>query len=146
MSRSLRLESDDKDHVLRHCPRILLEPRQMIDAGDLPPAKLFLVERGVALIVAAEPECRKPLVLSLASSGAVLPSLAPSERLGGLTESVVIAIPRSACRTMLACPETAAVLVDGLLEALWTRQESFANATCGRSDERLRRTLYQLAR
>jgi hypothetical protein len=150
MSRSLPPlpggEHHDAGQVLRHCPRILFEARQMIDGGDLPPAKLFMVEQGVALIAAARPGWRKPVILSLAGPGTVLPPLAPAERLGGLTKTIVIAIPTPACDKMLAHPDTAAILVDGLLEALHERQESFANASGGRHEERLRSTLYQLAR
>ena len=76
----------------------------------------------------------------------MLPPLAAQQRLGGLIETVVIAIPDSSCDRMLACPQAAGVLVQGLLEALRERQESLANATGGRHEERLRCTLYQLAR
>jgi hypothetical protein len=118
----------------------------MVEGEDLPPAKLFMVERGFALIAASRPGWRRPMILSLAGAGALLPPLAPGERLGGLTRTVVIAVPGTACDRLLTHPETAAVIVDGLIEALRERQQSFANATGGRYDERLRRTLYQLAR
>ena len=150
MSRSLPALSPgghhDADQVLRYCPRILFAARQTIDAGDLPPAKLFLVERGFALLVADRPGWRRPIILSIAGPGVVLPPLAPGERLGGLTETVIIAVPGSARDRLLALPEIAAALVEGLLDALCERQESFANATGGRHEERLRSTLYQLAR
>jgi len=150
MSRSLLALSPSGQHeagqVLRHCPRILLGARETIDAGDLPTAKLFVVERGFALLAAARPGWRRPVILSLAGAGAVLPPPASGERLGGLTETVVIAIPAAAHDRLLAFPEIAGALVEALLDALCERQESFANATGGRHPERLRSTLFQLAR
>jgi hypothetical protein len=131
---------------LQNCPRILVAARQTLDARDLPPARLFMVERGVALIAAMRPAWRRPIIVSLAGSGAVLPPVTPEQRLGALTETVVIAIPNSVCVQILASPEAAAVLVESLLEALCEQQESFTNIAGGRHEDRLRGKLYQLAR
>jgi hypothetical protein len=150
MSRSSRSTStgdhDGFDQALQSCPRILIAARQAIDAGDLPPARLFMVDRGIALVTVARPGWRRPIILSLAGAGDVLPPLAAEQRLGGLIETVVIAVPDAACDRMLACPQAAGLLVHGLLEALRERQESMTNTTGGRHEERLRCTLYQLAR
>jgi hypothetical protein len=141
-----RDERESVGDALRSCLRILIAARQSVAAADLPPAKLFMVDRGVALVSAVRPGRRRPIILSLAGAGAVLPPLRAEQRLGGLIETVVVAIPGPACDQMLASPPFAAMLVDSLLEALNDRQESLSNATGGRQEDRLRCTLYQLAR
>jgi len=149
MSGSLSCPSTDGQtnvgRVLRHCPRIRLQPRKAVAAGDLPAAKVFVIEQGFILLTAARPDSRR-IVLSIAGAGAVLPPLAPGEQLAGLTKAVVVAIPAIAYGTLLALPGAAAPLVEGLLDTLCERQESLATATGGRHAERLRAKLYQLAR
>jgi len=150
MSGSLLCPSTDGQtnvgRVLRHCPRVRLQPRKAVAAGDLPAAKVFVIEQGFVLLTAARPGSRRRIVLSIAGAGAVLPPLAPEEQLAGLTKAVVVAVPAIAYGTLLALPGAAAPLVEGLLDALCERQESLATATGGRHAERLRAKLYQLAR
>jgi CRP-like cAMP-binding protein len=107
---------------------------------------MYLVEWGYVLVVDARSHSCRPIVVSLAGEGAVLPRLAAEEEFVGLTDAAVIAVSADAYDLLLAFPVSAGALVDGLLEELHDRHESIANASRRRHDERLLGKLYQLAR
>jgi hypothetical protein len=132
--------------VLRRCPRIALTARSEVGALDLPPSKVLLVDEGVALLVAIRRRARRPAVLTLAGAGAVLAPPVGDERLCGLTEATVLAVPPTEYAQLLRLPEFASALVEGLVDALHERQQSLAGATGGFHEERLREKLCQLAR
>lgn len=135
------------DRALACCPSIRLRAGEAVEVvSQLVGTKLYLVEWGFVLVVAARSHQSRPIVVSVAGEGAVLPPLAPGEELVGLTDAAVIAVSADVYDVLLGFPPTAGALVDGLLEGLHERQESIANASGGRHDERLLGKLYQLAR
>src|SRR5262249_52177327 len=140
-------EVSPADTALASCPRIRLRAGEAAEiAAQLLGTKLYLVEWGFVLVVAGRSHSCRPIVVSLAGEGAVLPPLAPGEELVGLTDAAVIAVSPDVYEVLLGFPPTAGALVEGLLEGLHDRQESIANASGGRHDERLLGKLYQLAR
>lgn len=132
--------------ILQLCPKIELEPNETRAADTLPPTKLFLVESGIALLTSERSGWRRPIVLSVAGPGAVLPPLAPGEHLAGLTAARVRPVSAAAQSDLLALPGVAELIVAGLIEALRERQDSLTIATGCSHAERLRAKLVQLAR
>lgn len=142
-----RSEESPAERALVSCPRIRLRAGQPAEsASHLLETKLYLVEWGFVLVVAAMARSCRPVVVSLAGEGAVLPPLGAEEELVGLTDATVIAVSAEVYDELLGSPTTAGALVEGLVDGLRDRQESVANANGGRHDERLLGKLYQLAR
>jgi hypothetical protein len=136
----------DPSLALESCPTVELEARRTVGLGELQAACVLVIARGFVLLTARRAGRRRPVVLSLAGPGAVLPPLAPGEELAGLTDASVIVVPAALHELLVSLPGISAMLMDGLIDSLAERQESLANAIGGNHAERLRRKLFQLAR
>ena len=108
-------------------------------------ASFLIVEEGFVVIRSALVE-RRGMILFHAGAGALLPAPLQGETLDALIDARITLVSETAYSTLLAYPEAAAVLSDGLRATLRQEQVSIANFASVRHVERVQRKLLQLAR
>lgn len=131
--------------VLDDCPTVELPAGFVREGSELPDATVFVVEEGIALLVAGG-EDRRRIVLALAEPGAVLVPPGADAGLTALTDARVTAVSRVAYDALLREPCAAAALTSALLNAVCDREESLAAFARFPYVERVRAKLLQLAR
>jgi len=130
----------------RVCPAVMLPAGARRGAADLPAARLFVVEDGVVLVRSfAEPGMRS-MIVARCGAGSILPTPAPGEYLQALTDAWLTALPHAAWRRILAVPELAEQIVNGLEETLLRQREASRSLAGIRNTDRVRRQLLELAR
>lgn len=128
------------------CPAVVLPAGSRRVAGELPAARLYIVEDGVVLVrTFAEPGTRS-MIVGRCGAGAILPAPADDEYLQSLTDAWLTAVPHAAWRRLLAVPEIAERLVAGLEETIARQREACRSLSGIRNSERVRRQLVELAR
>jgi CRP/FNR family transcriptional regulator, cyclic AMP receptor protein len=132
--------------VLDACPTIRLTAGSDYDRDDLPAAAIFVVEEGIALLVAEGGDATRRIVLALAAPGSVILPPTAGARLTALTDARVTAVSHAAYDALLREPAAAAALLAGLAEAVCDREESLSTFAGFPHVERVRAKLLQLAR
>ena len=108
-------------------------------------ASFLIVEEGFVVIRSAPVE-KRGVVLCHAGAGALLPAPLSGESLEALVDARVTLVSETTYGSLLAYPEVAAVLSDGLRATLRQKQLSLASFVSVRHIERVQRKLLQLAR
>jgi CRP-like cAMP-binding protein len=126
------------------CPEFALPAGVLLSEPESCGSSLLVVDQGVVALVAVAGS-QSQTVIALAREGDVLAPPSREEHVRALTEARLIAVTADAYERLLSIPGVARVLLEGVLEALDSRQQSLAGIR-GSHAERLQETLYRLAR
>lgn len=140
------IERHHADKVFRRCPHVRLQQGETVDRDELPASKLLVVESGIVQVTRSSPRSQRLTIVALASAGAILLPPASDERIGAVTHASLVAVPAKALPLLMASPKVAEVLCNALLEAVGERQASLTHIHGATHAQRLRETLFHLAR
>jgi len=130
----------------RLCPAVMLPSGSRRAAGELPAARLFVVDEGIVLVRSFGGVGERSMILGRCGPGSIVPAPAANEYLQALTDAWMTAVPQAAWRRFLAVPEIAERLIAGLEETLLRQREAARSLAAIRNTDRVRRQLLELAR
>jgi CRP-like cAMP-binding protein len=129
----------------RACPAVMLPAGSRRSSGELPAARLLVVEEGVVLVRTFAHEGARSMIVARCGPGAILPQPGADEYLHSLTDAWLTAVPPLVWRRLAGVPAIAELVVSGLEETL-ARQRQAARSLAGiRNTDRVRAQLLELA-
>ena len=142
---------DEASEVARRSTSLALRRGEVCDVSRDDDAALVAVEEGFVLIStdtgngSGQPVGRR-IIVATGQPGLLLVPPGRDERLEALTAARITIVPTDSLRALLGRPSTAEAILDAFVEALRERQTTIRNCTHVRHSERVRQTLFQLAR
>jgi hypothetical protein len=127
-------------------------PRRLLGVGDeilpthIPGAAFLFVDDGLVVLRNAANGVRRRTVTCHAGPGALIIPPEPGEVLAALTDAAVAVVDRDSLDELLASPERARALLDGLAETLRQKHAAIANMSRLHHVDRVREKLIELAR
>jgi biotin operon repressor len=128
------------------CPRVSVDAGSMLRPDELTNIELLVIAEGLVVLRSAEPGSARRTITCHAGAGALVLSPGEGEVLVALSDAKLRLISTSARTRLLASPETAAALLDGLAATLRQKHATIANIARLHHVDRVRETLIELAR
>jgi Crp-like helix-turn-helix protein len=127
-------------------PKLSLDAGATVLPNELAAVAYLFVDEGLVVLRTALPDSTRRTITCHAGAGALILPPGPDEVLVALTAARVVALTTELCEELIASPEAANLLLEGLAESL--RQEHAALAGMARLHhvDRVRQKLIQLAR
>jgi CRP-like cAMP-binding protein len=139
------LESTDVDDVLRDAPALELEAGELAGPARLADVSLLLVDSGLALIRAEQPETFRDIVVCHAGPGALVLAPRASEVVAALVPTQVTLISADLRDRLLAIPAVAPLMFDALAATLRQKHRTIEALARPHHRDRVRAKLLQLA-
>jgi CRP-like cAMP-binding protein len=127
-------------------PTLRLEAGTTLQARELPPSRYLFVDEGLVVLRTTFPDSSRRTITCRAGAGALILPPSSDEALVALTAAHVVPIPAETCDALVASPEAARLLFDGLAETLRQKQDALAAMARLHHVDRVREKLIQLAR
>jgi CRP-like cAMP-binding protein len=132
--------------VLDGYPGLSLEPGATLLADDLAEAPYVFVDDGLVVLRTALPDSTRRTITCHAGPGALILPPGPVEMLVALTTARIVVLTTEVCDELLASPDAASLLLQGLAESLRQRHAALAGMSRLHHVDRVRQKLIQLAR
>ena len=127
-------------------PRLCLPPGDALDRHALEQASLILVGGGLVVVRTTFPGSTRRMITCHAGAGALVLPPEDDELLVALTDAVLVPISADARERIIASPDGARLLVDGLAETLRQKHGTIASLSRLHHVDRVREKLIELAR
>jgi len=127
-------------------PALRLEAGTALRAQELPEARYFFVDEGLVVLRTTFSDSSRRTITCHAGAGALILPPAADEALVALTAAHVVPLPAQTCDALVASPEAAGLLLEGLAETLRQKQAALAAMARLHHIDRVREKLIQLAR
>jgi CRP-like cAMP-binding protein len=127
-------------------PRVALEPGATLSADELAGIPYLFVDEGLVVLRTAFAESNRRTITCHAGSGALLLPPTADEVLVALTRAWVVPLSSPICAALIASPESARLLLDGLADSLRQKQAALTAMARLHHVDRVRQKLIQLAR
>jgi hypothetical protein len=127
-------------------PRVALAVGDRLVRANVPDVSLVLVEEGLVVLRTPMPGAERDAITCHAGAGALILAPDPDERLVALTESRLVLVPDGRRDELLATPEGARLVVEGLSTTLRQKHRTIAGISRFHHVDRVREKLIQLAR
>ena len=132
--------------VVEAFPTLALEPGATVRPTELVGVRYVFVDDGVVVVRTAFPEAARRTITCHAGPGALILPPNPDEAVVALTHAQVVPLSAEVCTRLLASPEAAGLLVEGLAESLRRKHAALAAMAKLHHVDRVREKLIQLAR
>jgi CRP-like cAMP-binding protein len=139
------LESTDADDLIRDAPALELEAGETAGPARLADVSLLLVDSGLALIRAEQPETFRDIVVCHAGPGALVLAPRASEVVAALVPTQVTLISAELRDRLLAIPGVAPLMFDALAATLRQKHRTIEALARQHHLDRVRAKLLQLA-
>ena len=127
-------------------PRLRVEAGTAVDPRTVVEALLIVVDDGLVAIRTAVPGSPRRTITCHAGAGSVVLPPGESETLTALTDAAIVPISAVARERLIASPDRARLLVDGLAETLRQKHGTIASMSRLHHVDRVREKLIELAR
>jgi CRP-like cAMP-binding protein len=127
-------------------PALHLEAGTTLLRLEVPEARYLFVDDGLVVLRTALPASTRRTITCHAGGGALILPPNPDEALVALTDARVIPLPAETCDALVASPDAARLLLEGLGETLRQKQAALAAMARLHHVDRVREKLIQLAR
>jgi len=127
-------------------PQLRLEAGTALGAHDVAHATLLVVRDGVVVIRTAVPGSSRRTITCNAATGSVVLPPGEDEKLVALTAATIATISADLRDGLIASPDAARLLVDGLVETLRQKHDTIAGLSRVHHVDRVRGKLIELAR
>ena len=127
-------------------PALRLEAGTTLLRTEVPEARYLFVDDGLVVLRTALPTSTRRTITCHAGGGALILPPSADEALVALTEAHVIPLTAETCDALVASPEVARLLLEGLEETLRQKQVALAAMARLHHVDRVREKLLQLAR
>jgi CRP-like cAMP-binding protein len=139
------LESPDVDEVIRDAPTLELETGETAGPARLADVSLLLVDSGLALIRAEQPETFREIVVCHAGPGALVIAPRAGEVVAALVPTRVTLLTTGVRDRLLAIPGVAPLLLDALAATVRQKHRTIQALARPHHLDRVRAKLLQLA-
>jgi CRP-like cAMP-binding protein len=127
-------------------PRLPLEAGGTVRPEEVAGARYFFIDDGLVVIRAALADSTRRTITCHAGPGALILPPSADEVLVALTDAQLVPLSPMICTALLASPEAAALLLEGLAESLRQKHAALAGMARLHHVDRVRQKLIQLAR
>jgi CRP-like cAMP-binding protein len=132
--------------ALEHFARRRLDVGEELLAVQMTAAALLYVDSGVVVLRGASNGTRRRTITCHAGSGSLILPPEPGEVLASLTDAALVVVERDDVDALLATPERARALFDGLTETVRRKHAAITNMSRLHHVDRVREKLIELAR
>jgi CRP-like cAMP-binding protein len=139
------LDSTEADDLIRDAPALELAPGETAGPRRLADVSLLLVDSGLALIRAEQPETFREIVVCHAGSGALALAPRANEVVAALVPTQVTLISTELRDRLLAIPGVAPLMFDALAATLRQKHRTIEALARAHHLDRVRAKLLQLA-
>lgn len=134
------------DDLLDGLPRLRLDAGSALDRARLADVSLIVVHEGLVLVRTAVTGSARRTITCHAGAGSLVLPPGEEELLTALTDATVVPISTEERETLLASPDGARLIVDGLAETLRQKHGAIASMSRLHHVDRVREKLIELAR
>jgi len=127
-------------------PQLRLEAGQILDRRELAHVSLLVVREGLVVIRTAVPGSARRTITCHAGPGSLVLPPGEEEALAALTDATIATISTDARDGLIASPDGARLVVDGLVETLKQKHGTIAGLSRLHHVDRVRDKLIELAR
>jgi hypothetical protein len=132
--------------LLEPFPRLVLEPGATLSAEELAGTPYLFVDEGLVVLRTAFVDSNRRTITCHAGPGSLLLPPSQDEVLVALTRAWVVPLSSAISATLIASPQSAGLLLDGLADSLRQKQAALAAMARLHHVDRVRQKLIQLAR
>jgi len=134
------------DDLVDRLPRLRLEAGSVLDRSRLVDVTLIVVHEGLVLVRTPVTGSARRTITCYAGAGSFVLPPGEEELLTALTDATVVPISMDDREGLIASPEAARLLVDGLAETLRQKHGAIASMSRPHHVDRVREKLIELAR